>query len=38
MIRGGHYHNQTWGNAPAGVLLCVGIHGQTIHINQNTGV
>ena len=38
MIQGGHYHNQTWGDAAAGILLCVGIHGQTIHVNQNTGV
>ena len=38
MIDGGHYHNQTWGDAAAGILLCVGIHGQTIHVNQNTGV
>ena len=22
MIKGGHYHNQTWGNAPAGILMC----------------
>ena len=35
MIRGGHYHNQTWGNAPAGIVMCVGIHGQTIHVNKN---
>lgn len=38
MIKGGHYRNQTWANAPAGILLCIGIHGQTIHINKNTGV
>ena len=38
MIRGGHYHNQTWADASAGVLLCVGIHGQTIHVNKNSGV
>lgn len=38
MIRGGHYCNQTWADAAAGVLLCVGIHGQTIHTNQRTGV
>ena len=38
MIPGGHYHNQVWANAEQGVMICIGIHGQTIHINQQTGV
>lgn len=38
MIPGGHYRNQTWADAPRGLLICIGIHGQTIYVNQNTGV
>ena len=38
MVPGGHYHNQLWANAEQGVMMCIGIHGQTIHINQKTGV
>jgi len=38
MIPGGHYHNQVWANVEQGVMICIGIHGQTIHINQKTGV
>jgi len=38
LIPGGHYHNQVWANAEQGVMMCIGIHGQTIHINQKTGV
>lgn len=38
MFPGGHYRNQTWADAPRGLLICIGIHGQTIYVNQNTGV
>lgn len=30
----GHYHNQVWADAHAGELMCIGIHGQHIYINQ----
>ena len=38
MIPGGHYHNQVWADGGQGVIICIGIHGQTIHVNQQTGV
>ena len=31
---GGHYHNQFWVSAREDeTLMCIGIHGQFIHIN-----
>lgn len=39
MLPGGHYRNQFWvGDSTQGILMCIGIHGQTIHINMTTGV
>ena len=38
VLPGGHYRNQVWANAERGVMICIGIHGQTIHVNQHTGV
>ncbi|MBT3427872.1 MAG: serine hydrolase [Gammaproteobacteria bacterium] len=39
MLPGGHYRNQVWvGDSDQGILMCIGIHGQTIHINMTTGV
>ena len=39
MLPGGHYRNQVWVKDPKqGILMCIGIHGQTIHINMTTGV
>ncbi len=35
---GGHYRNQVWADATRGVMLCIGIHGQTIHVDPSTGV
>ena len=38
VIPGGHYRNQFWvSDAERGILLCIGIHGQTIHVNMTTG-
>ena len=34
MIKGGHYHNQSWAAAEPGTMFCIGIHGQTIYVNQ----
>jgi len=34
----GHYRNQFWvSDAERGILICIGIHGQTIHVNMSTG-
>ena len=34
MRPGGHYHNQFWVSRPEEqTLMCIGIHGQFIHIN-----
>lgn len=38
MLPGGHYHNQIWADSVRGLLVCIGIHGQTIYVNQSTGV
>lgn len=38
MIPGGHYRNQIWADSTRGLLICIGIHGQTIYVNQTTGV
>jgi hypothetical protein len=38
MIPGGHYRNQVWAEAERGVMYCIGIHGQTIHVNQTAGL
>jgi CubicO group peptidase (beta-lactamase class C family) len=38
MIPGGHYRNQIWADSTRGLLVCIGIHGQTIYVNQSTGV
>ncbi len=36
---GGHYRNKLWVmDSERGVLLAIGIHGQTIHMNMTTGV
>lgn len=38
MTPGGHYRNQVWADCPNSQLICIGIHGQTIYIDQITGV
>ena len=39
MMPGGHYQNQMWVKDPErGVLLAIGIHGQTIHIDLSNSV
>ena len=38
VLTGGHYSNQLWANAEAGVLICIGIHGQFVFINRDTNV
>ena len=38
MIPGGHYHNQIWADSNRQLLICIGIHGQTIYVNQATDV
>jgi CubicO group peptidase (beta-lactamase class C family) len=38
MIPDGHYRNQVWADSNRGLLICIGIHGQTIYVNKNTGV
>jgi len=38
MIAGGHYRNQVWAAADRGTMFCLGIHGQTIYVNQAAGV
>ena len=37
MLPGGHYKNYMWVANPE-EMMCIGIYGQTIHINRNTGV
>ena len=37
MLPGGHYKNYMWVSNPE-EMMCIGIYGQTIHINRNTGV
>ena len=37
-VTGGHYTNQFWANGSQQTTRCVGIHGQTIYVNQRTGV
>lgn len=34
MFNDGHYQNQTWASAADGVLICIGIYGQTIYVHQ----
>ena len=34
----GHYRNQVWADVSQGLMICIGIHGQSIHVNQKTGV
>jgi CubicO group peptidase (beta-lactamase class C family) len=34
MLPSGHYCNQVWADPGACEMLCIGIHGQTIYINQ----
>ena len=36
MLPGGHYKNYMW-VANSEEMMCIGIYGQTIHINRNTG-
>ncbi len=38
LIPGGHYRNQTWADTNHDVLFCIGIHGQTIFVNQRSNV
>lgn len=38
LIPGGHYRNQIWAQSEPGLLICLGINGQTIFVNQSTGV
>tara|TARA_Y100001970_G_scaffold137230_1_gene168910 strand:- start:11717 stop:12880 length:1164 start_codon:yes stop_codon:yes gene_type:complete len=39
MLPNGHYTNQVWvDNSEIGTFICLGIYGQTILINQSTGV
>lgn len=38
LFAGGHYRNQVWADSTRGLLVCIGIHGQTIYVNRNTGV
>jgi hypothetical protein len=38
LIPGGHYRNQVWADSTRHLLVCIGIHGQTIFVNQKTGV
>jgi hypothetical protein len=38
LIPGGHYRNQIWAQSELGLLICLGINGQTIFVNQSTGV
>lgn len=36
-LPGGHYRNQFWvSDSDRGILLAIGIHGQTIHMNMST--
>jgi len=37
MLPGGHYKNYMW-VVNSEEMMCIGIYGQTIHINRNTGV
>ncbi len=37
LIPGGHYRNQIWAQSELGLLICLGINGQTIFVNQSTG-
>ncbi|MFL2701612.1 MAG: class C beta-lactamase-related serine hydrolase [Gammaproteobacteria bacterium] len=37
MLPGGHYKNYMW-VVNQEEMMCIGIYGQTIHINRNTGV
>ncbi|MEO0753876.1 MAG: serine hydrolase [Pseudomonadota bacterium] len=34
MFNRGHYQNQTWASTADGVLICIGIYGQTIYVHQ----
>ena len=38
LLPGGHYRNQVWADSAKGLLICIGIHGQTIYMNQGTSV
>ncbi len=38
MASNGHYQNQTWASESDGVLLCIGIYGQTIYVHQPSGI
>ena len=38
MLPGGHYRNQVWAARDRTTMICLGIHGQYIHVNQSTGV
>jgi len=36
MTPGGHYRNQVWADSANQQLICIGIHGQTIFVDQRT--
>jgi len=38
MTPGGHYRNQVWADSDRQQLICIGIHGQTIFVDQSNGV
>ncbi|MEL7042996.1 MAG: serine hydrolase [Pseudomonadota bacterium] len=38
MFDNGHYSNQTWASASEGLLVCIGIYGQTIYVHQPSGM
>jgi len=38
MTPGGHYRNQVWADAANQQLICIGIHGQTVFVDQATAV
>ena len=38
MLPGGQYRNQVWGVRDEGVMICIGIYGQTIYVDQTHDV
>ena len=38
MAPGGHYRNQVWADSANQQLICIGIHGQAIFVDQRTQV
>ena len=33
-----HYQNQTWACGPEGLLVCIGIYGQTVYVHKPSGL